>query len=142
MAADLTRQTLATMPVLFYFDERRTCVDCGRRFLFFAEEQKYWYEELGFKLDADCVRCWPCRYVQQGIDSATARYEQLATLEVPTRREQMEMLEVGLSLCERHVFGRKVLRRLRPILNQLWPREGGAIERERFETRIAAIEAT
>ena len=50
--ADLSRQAKATVPVTHYFDVRRQCRDCGRPFIFFAEEQKYWYEELKFKLDA------------------------------------------------------------------------------------------
>jgi hypothetical protein len=29
--------------------------------LLFAEEQKYWYEELKFPLEANCLDCVPCR---------------------------------------------------------------------------------
>lgn len=44
--ADVSRQVPATIPVTHYFDAKRRCADCGRAFLFFAAEQKYWYEEL------------------------------------------------------------------------------------------------
>jgi hypothetical protein len=57
IAADLDWQSWSPVPVLYYFDLKRTCADCARPFLFFAEEQKYWYETLGFDLSADCVRC-------------------------------------------------------------------------------------
>ena len=51
--ADLSQQTPATVPVTHYYDVKRHCLDCGRSFLFFAEEQKHWYEVLGFGLDSD-----------------------------------------------------------------------------------------
>ncbi len=66
IVADLSRQTAATMAVTHYFDLECNCRDCGRSFIFFAEEQKYWYEELGFGLDSDCVHCVECRKRQQG----------------------------------------------------------------------------
>lgn len=141
VAADLSRQTPATLPVLFYFDERRTCADCCRSFLFFAEEQKYWFEQLGFKLEADCIRCWPCRHVRQSLEAAQARYEELARLDCPSRQEQVELLDVGLKLCEQGIFGRKVLQRFRTIANQLWPQDPGCAERAEFAARLASIRA-
>src|SRR5687768_13036282 len=46
--ADVARQNAPTIGVTHYFDSRRVCRTCSRPFLFFAEEQKYWYETLGF----------------------------------------------------------------------------------------------
>src|SRR5262245_57928602 len=46
IAANLSNQRPATLPVTHYFDATRTCRKCGRPFLFFAEEQQYWYEVL------------------------------------------------------------------------------------------------
>lgn len=40
-----------------YSDIQRLCRDCGRPFIFFAEEQIYWYETLGFSVGAVCVMC-------------------------------------------------------------------------------------
>ncbi|WP_366929827.1 zinc-ribbon domain containing protein [uncultured Thiodictyon sp.] len=54
--ADLSRQTPATVQVTHYFDVRRQCRDCDKPFIFFAEEQKYWYEILGFGLDSGLFR--------------------------------------------------------------------------------------
>src|SRR5262245_27545254 len=45
--ADVSLQHITTMPVTHYFDLKRVCQDCRRPFLFFAAEQKHWYEELG-----------------------------------------------------------------------------------------------
>ncbi len=49
------------VPRYFYVDADRTCRDCGARFVFSAREQKHWYETLGFRLDANAVRCLSCR---------------------------------------------------------------------------------
>ncbi|HYN43332.1 MAG TPA: zinc-ribbon domain-containing protein [Thermoanaerobaculia bacterium] len=49
------------VPRYFYVDADRTCRDCGAPFVFSAREQKHWYETLGFRLDANAVRCLPCR---------------------------------------------------------------------------------
>jgi tetratricopeptide (TPR) repeat protein len=49
------------VPRYFYVDADRTCRDCGVSFVFSAREQKHWYETLGFRLDANAVRCPPCR---------------------------------------------------------------------------------
>lgn len=65
VVADLSKQKPATLPVTHYYDIEKRCVECSRLFLFFAEEQKHWYEELGFTLDADCVRCAPCRKIDR-----------------------------------------------------------------------------
>ncbi|MEZ6136779.1 MAG: zinc-ribbon domain containing protein [Pirellulaceae bacterium] len=37
--ANTDRQPNATVPVTHYFDLKRKCRDCGRNFIFFAEEQ-------------------------------------------------------------------------------------------------------
>lgn len=59
--ADPTRQDHAGFPYEVYFDLKRTCQDCARSFIFFAEEQRHWFEVLRFNVNADCVKCPPCR---------------------------------------------------------------------------------
>src|SRR3569832_1064345 len=53
--ADLTRQNFTTFPRGYYVDILKVCRACGRSFLFFAREQRHWYEVLRFYIDADCV---------------------------------------------------------------------------------------
>lgn len=50
IVADLDKQVAATVPVTHYYDVERQCRDCNQMFIFFAAEQKYWYEELQFPL--------------------------------------------------------------------------------------------
>jgi hypothetical protein len=117
--ADLSRQTPATVPVTHYFDAKRQCHDCGRPFIFFAEEQKYWYEELGFGLDSDCVRCVPCRKKQQGIARSRERYEALSHTQDKTIDQNLEMAECCLGLVEASVFHKNQIQHIRMLLKQL-----------------------
>ncbi len=119
IAADLSQQTPATVPVTHYYDVKRQCLDCGRPFLFFAEEQKHWYEELGFGLESDCVRCVVCRKQQQGLANERERYEQLFHHSDRTADEILEMAACCLSLIEANVFHRRQTERVRMLLNRI-----------------------
>lgn len=116
--ADLTRQTPATMPVTHYFDVKRKCHDCGEPFIFFAQEQKHWYEELGFGLDANCTRCVPCRKKQQGMARSREKYEELFHIADRTVEQNLEMAECCLNLIEASVFHRQQLERVRMLLKR------------------------
>lgn len=142
--ADLTRQTPATVPVTHYFDVKRECHDCGKPFIFFAEEQKHWYEELGFGLDSDCVRCVPCRKPQQGIARTRERYEELFHVPIRTTEENLEMADCCLSLMEVSVFHRRQAQRVRMLLNSVSPARDETMG-SRYKDllrRVIAIEAS
>jgi len=62
IAAKPARQTYCDCwPYLAYFDQTHHCVECGMSFIFSKEEQRYWYEELGFWVQSRPVRCRKCR---------------------------------------------------------------------------------
>jgi hypothetical protein len=117
IVADLSRQTPATIPVTHYFDLERTCLDCRRSFIFFAAEQKYWYEELGFGLESDCIRCVECRKRQQGIVRQREQYETLFRVEHRTEEQTLQMAEACLSLIESGIFAVRQTERVRMLLN-------------------------
>lgn len=117
--ANLARQSAATVQVTHYFDLERQCRDCGNPFIFFADEQKYWYEELGFGLDSDCVRCVACRKRRQMIAQWLKRYEELFHMAVRSNQETLEMAECCLSLIEASVFTPKQLQRVRGLLKRV-----------------------
>lgn len=48
-------------PCLAYFDTTRNCVECGCSFVFSKDEQQFWYEELGFRVQSRAIRCLECR---------------------------------------------------------------------------------
>lgn len=117
VAADLSRQTPATVPVTHYYDEKRSCLDCHKPFLFFALEQKHWYEELGFTVDSDCVRCPLCRKKTQWLARKKERYDELFHAKDKTADETLEMADCCLTLIEEGIFTAKQEKQVRTLLN-------------------------
>lgn len=74
IVADWKHQNFTTFPRAIYVDLLEHCRDCRRPFLFFAREQKHWYEDLGFYVDARCVRCPACRKTEGTLRRRFARY--------------------------------------------------------------------
>ena len=91
-----------------YFDDRRTCEQCGRKFLFFAEEQKHWYETLGFPIDTRCKRCPPCRKAHrtllQGLTRLREQYDELARHRKLALVDCYSIAEAAITLVESRVF--------------------------------------
>ena len=138
--ADLSRQTPAIVPVTHYYDIDKVCRDCGHRFIFFAEEQKYWYEELGFPVEADAVRCPPCRMRLQHIARTRERYEQLFHVLSPSLEETLEMADCCLTLVEEVVFHNRQTERVRMLLNRV-PQEKRSDKRFlELSVRLHAVE--
>lgn len=138
--ADLSRQSRATVPVTHYYDVKRVCRDCGRPFLFFALEQKHWYEELRLPLEADCVRCVPCRKRQHGIAAKRARYEELFHVAARATDQNLEMAECALSLIEAGEFHARHTQRVRELLNQVDAQGRYAELSAALRRRLAALE--
>lgn len=117
--ADISKQIFTTFPVTHYFDSKRTCCHCRRPFLFFAEEQRHWYEELGFSIEANCVRCVPCRKDEQRIARKLQRYQELVGTANPSDDERIEMAECCVSLIEASVFSQRQHERVRMLLHRV-----------------------
>ena len=117
VGADLSLQNNSGYSVTHYFDEPRVCRDCKSKFIFFAEEQKHWYEELGFSLNSDCVRCVECRKTQQGLGRLSAQYVELMALPNRTTEQSLEMVGCCLALVEAGSFNKRQTSHIRQILN-------------------------
>jgi Probable zinc-ribbon domain len=104
IAANMSQQVLATMNVQYYFDVRRRCRDCGRKFIFFAEEQRHWYEELKFNLEADCVHCCECRRKQHSSERIRERYNDLVTRQPSSAFECLELAAASVELLQSGAF--------------------------------------
>lgn len=142
IAADLARQSRATIPVTHYFDTRRTCLDCGRPFIFFAAEQKHWYERLGFPLEADCVRCPDCRKRIQLVSRIRRRHDALANIQTRTMVENLEMAGCVLKLVEARVFPLRQLEKVRMLLNRVPTRQRHRQRYRRIAEWLATFSAT
>jgi hypothetical protein len=119
VVADVSRQGKATLHVTHYFDAKRVCRKCGRPFLFFAEEQKHWYEDLMFPLEADCLDCAPCRKDEQRLRVVRQKYDALLEKTARTQADTLELVECGLFLVESALFSAKLLAKLRGLLKPL-----------------------
>ena len=139
--ADLSRQSRATVPVTHYYDVERECRDCRRPFIFFAQEQKHWYEDLGLPLEADCVRCVPCRRRQNGIAAKRERYEELFHILDRTQVENLEMAECCVSLIEEGVFHVRQSQHVRELLRKVDAQGEVADISKDLSTRLAALES-
>ncbi len=119
IAADLNKQVPATVAVTHYYDVERKCRDCQSMFIFFAAEQKYWYEDLQFGLDSDCVRCCTCRKEQQGLTQKRQQYEELFHVVDRAPDQNLALAECCLYLIEKDVFTSQQTQHVRRLLNQL-----------------------
>ncbi len=98
-----------------YFDILKTCVDCRRHFIFYAAEQKHWYEDLGFSTAADCVRCVDCRKLRQSDERSHADYQRLLSMGRKSLEDLSSFVNAALDL---HRQGKlKSFEKVRAILN-------------------------
>lgn len=143
VVANWRKQTFTVVPVTHYFDTARTCRDCGAEFIFYALEQQHWYEELGFSLDADCVRCVPCRKVDQARAAQRRRYETLLHASQRTDEESLEMAECCMALVEAALFSPRQTERVRMLLNATAATASSKLQkrREQLRERLAAFAA-
>jgi len=117
--AEPSLQNHPTVPVTHYFDVERVCRDCKQPFIFFAEEQKYWYEALKFPLDSDCIRCPKCRKTDRFISRTRATYEQLAGKTDRDWKDDLRMASSALTLVEDGLFGNRVIQTIRRLLKKI-----------------------
>ena len=59
--ADTSRQDFSVEPRYWYVDATIRCDRCKKDFLFSADEQRFWYEELRFYVDSFARQCPACR---------------------------------------------------------------------------------
>jgi hypothetical protein len=132
IAGDPAKQHGSCMLNTHYYDIERKCRDCGRLFLFYAEEQRYWYEELEFPVDADCVRCYPCRRAMQDIDRCVQRYEELESESDPPPDVQAELASLRVTLVQAGRFHVRQLEQVRAFLKRHPEHRQSADIRDRF----------
>ena len=100
ITADLTRQRYGYAPRRVYVDMEQTCRTCGRKFLFFALEQKYWFEILGFFCDAQCHHCQDCRHERHLFERSIEEYGELLKREGKTGKDWARLEELGTALFD------------------------------------------
>ena len=109
------------LSVRYYFDVRRVCQDCNRPFLFFAEEQRHWYEKLRIPLEVDCIRCHNCRRKHRKHARLRKRFSELLDVSRPSASELVELVTISLDLIADGEFSahQKMFDRIRMWLRRL-----------------------
>lgn len=140
--ANTSEQCSATVHVTHYFDTRRVCRTCGCHFLFFAAEQRHWYEVLKFPLEADCLECVPCRKAERKLRALQQRYAALLSNTERPEAETIELIECGVLLVEAAIFSAKSLPRLRSLLRSILATSASAHHAQAMalQTRLKAAE--
>lgn len=100
IAANIDKQNYSIFPRSLYVDIEKQCRQCGRWFIFYAREQQYWYESLGFYVDADCVKCPDCRRQEQEIKTLMHAYEALLKKPDRTEEEAGQLKAIALELFQ------------------------------------------
>ncbi|QDT18118.1 zinc-ribbon domain containing protein [Alienimonas californiensis] len=142
--ADLGRQTPSVMQEAGYFDQDCRCKDCGRGFLWFAEEQRHWFEDLQFDLGTECLHCVECRQAIQREKELAERYARKAA-DLDRAGSPDDLLAgaaAGVRLIERGKFGPKANQRVRAALNRLSAEPDFAAAADRLRARLDALQAS
>lgn len=123
ISANIAKQKYCCCPRRVYVDIIRRCRTCRRPFIFFALEQKHWFETLGFHVDADCLHCQECRHEKHLFREALREYEALRGKEPKTRAEWARLAELADALYSDGYISKpetllksRIPRRLRKIL--------------------------
>lgn len=132
VAADMTKQRKRSYSVKYYMDEIHQCVDCRRQFIFFAREQKYWFEELQMPIEVRGRRCFECRSADRNPKIQMKRYAALKHMDNPSLDDLKFIAMFCLSQLEAEVFHQKQIQTLRSYLNKLNKTKDGDGETNRF----------
>jgi hypothetical protein len=73
--ADVSKQNRSICPRYWYIDAAFRCARCGNTFVFTAEEQRFWYEELGFWIDSKAKHCGECRRKLRELKALRQEYD-------------------------------------------------------------------
>lgn len=96
--ADIKKQNYAIYPRALYVDIEEKCGTCSKAFIFFAQEQQYWFEVLGFWVDSHCTHCFECRKHARYILTLRKRYDMLTSLDNKTSSEKTQRKELANTL--------------------------------------------
>ena len=96
--ADIKKQNYAIYPRALYVDIEEKCRACSKAFIFFAQEQQYWFEVLDFWVDSHCTRCFECRKHARYILTLRKRYDMLTGLANKTSSEKTQRKELANTL--------------------------------------------
>lgn len=123
LLADLEKQEYLDWPPYFvYLEKERECRTCGSEFLFSKEEQKFWYETLGFWVQSEAVNCKECRAdIRKRRDRIREAQKELQEISPNLNFDSIEQLENVIELykiTESHNKVKQYTDRLNKLIKQ------------------------
>ena len=100
--ADVSSQNYTVCPRYWYVDAVIKCDACNANFNFTANEQKHWYEDLGFYVDSYAKNCVDCRKLHRSRKSLRQKYDAqiksvLASTDLHAKIEMASLID---ALCD------------------------------------------
>jgi hypothetical protein len=75
--ADVAKQDFSVCPRHWYINATFRCEACGTKFVFSAQEQRFWYEARRFYVDSQPRRCPACRKQDRRTKLLKQQYDNL-----------------------------------------------------------------
>jgi len=143
--ANLSSSSGSAYLVKYYVDEDKFCIDCDRPFIFFAQEQKYLFDELGLSMQIKGRRCYDCRKKRRILKQEGARYAELKHIQNRSLDETIEMADICLKQMEAGLFNPRQTQTVRALLNKLTRDSNKLTAKKRAfigiaQSRLASIE--
>ena len=100
--ANISQQNFSVCPRHWYVDAELRCSRCDQSFVFSADEQKFWYEDLKFWIDSRPRECVKCRKDLRELKALQQEYDHgiASAMSKGTSVEQKERLVVVINAIE------------------------------------------
>ena len=72
----------------FYEDKEFKCQDCGDYSIWYAKDQKWWYETMGKPIESIAVRCLTCRQKIRAEKAVQKEHMRSMSLKAPHPNEK------------------------------------------------------
>ena len=106
--ADLGKQHRGMVHTDYYLDLIKDCPSCNKKFILFAQEQKYWYEDLQFMFPyTHKVKCTTCRRVvheHKNHIKIFSKYKHKLDTDILESNELTELIESAIHLKQEKYF--------------------------------------
>jgi ssDNA-binding Zn-finger/Zn-ribbon topoisomerase 1 len=133
--ANVERQRTSWCARPVYVDLLKRCKTCRRPFLFYANEQRFWYETLRFDVNIDCVNCPPCRKVAHRAKACLHRYAKAMSAPRLDAKAMKTFVDDSLYLLEQGLV--RNLARLGAIKNRAQRELGAYAATQRLAQTLA-----
>ena len=126
--ADIAQQDFTVCPRHWYVDATLRCARCSQSFVFSADQQRFWYEQLRFWVDSRAKHCTSCRQELRRLKALRHEYDRevaAALARLADMKQKKRLVTVLDALDEGGVELPEQLKKNRRVLSQQIERLGG-----------------